>query len=125
LPSPPDLALSSDDWRKIRDVISDERAEALISLANTAETYNLFTGEIADQWPTFRLLDGATGSPSPADRAQVRLAATKIDNNLRWVMFQGSTGSVENLREAGLAPNGDLPPSARFVDDCGLLKDWH
>ena len=124
LPSPPDLALSSDDWRKIRDVISDERAGALISLTNTAETYNLFTGQIAEQWPTFRLLDGATGSPSPADRAQVRLAATKVDNNLRWVMFQGSTGSVENMHEAGLEPNGDLPPSARFVDDCGLLKDW-
>lgn len=124
LPSPPDLTLNSDDWRKIREVISDERAGALISVTDTAETYNSFTSEIAEQWPTFRLLDGATGSPSPADRAQVRLAATRIDNNLRWFMFQGSTGSVENLRQSGLPPNDELPPSARFVDDCGLLKDW-
>jgi len=125
LPSPPGLKLSSDDWRKIRDVVSDERAAALISVTDTAETYSSFTSAIAEQWPTFRLLDGASGSPSSADRAQVRLAATKIDNDLRWMMFQGSTGSVENLRQSGLPPNFDLPPSARFVDNCGLLKDWH
>jgi hypothetical protein len=124
LPAPPDVALSSDDWRKIRDVIPEERAGALISVIGTAETYSSALGDIAAQWATFRLLDGATGSPSAADRAEVRLAATRIDNNLRWMMFQGSTGSVDNLRQAGLAPNRDLPPSARFVDDCGLLKDW-
>ena len=71
------------------------------------------------------ILDGAMGTPSVADRSQVRLAASRIDNDLRWMMFQGSTGSVENLRQAGLVPSGDLPPSTRFVDDCGLLKDWH
>jgi hypothetical protein len=125
LPAPPGLTLSSDDWRKIRDIISEERAEALISVTGTAETYGSSTADIAAQWATFRLLDGATGTPSPADRAEVRLAATRIDNNLRWIMFQASTGSVDNLRQAGLTPNGALPPSARFVDDCGLLKDWH
>ena len=124
LPAPPGVALSSDDWRRIRDVIPEERAGALISVIGTAETYSSAVADIAAQWATFRLLDGATGSPSAADRAEVRLAATRIDNNLRWMMFQGSTGSVENLRQAGLAPNGALPPSARFVDDCGLLKDW-
>jgi hypothetical protein len=125
LPAPPDLALSSDDWQKIRDVTSEERVGALNSVTGTADTYSSTVADIAAQWATLRLLDGATGSPSTADRAQVRLAATRIDNNLRWLMFQGSTGSVENLRKAGLAPNGDLPPSARFVDDCGLLKGWH
>jgi hypothetical protein len=124
LPAPPDLTLSSDDWRKIRDVIPQEQTEALNSVVSTAEGYDSSTGEIAAQWATLRLLDGVNGPPSVADRAQVRLAATRIDNNLRWLMFQGSTGSVDNLREAGLAPNGDLPQSARFVDDCGLLKDW-
>ena len=124
LPAPPDLALNGDDWRKIRDVIPEEQAGGLISVIGTAETYSSAIADIAEQWATLRLLDGATGSPSAADRAQVRLAATRIDNHLRWIMFQGSTGSVENLRQAGLPPNGDLPPSARFVDDCGLLKDW-
>ena len=125
LPAPADSALSSDDWRKIGDVVTDERIAALNSVTGTATTYSSFVNDIATQWATFRLLDGAMGTPSVADRSQVRLAASRIDNDLRWMMFQGSTGSVENLRQAGLVPSGDLPPSTRFVDDCGLLKDWH
>lgn len=124
LPLPEEMELSGDDWRKIRNLIPDSRADALMVLFGTTESYHGFIADTARQWATLRLLDGATGPPSAADRSQVRLAATIIDNNLRWMMFQGTTVSVKTLKNAGLPVSAEMPPAARFVDRCGLFKDW-
>ena len=124
LPLPDTVQLSADDWRKIRMVVPDKRADALVGIFGAGSAYQQFISDIAQQWPTLRLLDGTDGPVSAEDRSRVRLAAIVIDNDLRWMMFQHATGSPRAFPAAGIATSADLPDSAALVDNCGLLKDW-
>lgn len=124
LPQPSKTTFSGEEWQKIRTIVSPDQARAYATLSGTIESYLGFTEDTARQWAILRLLDGEDGTPSAADRAQVRLAATIVDNNLRWMMFQQSAGSTQTLESVGLGGDRSLPDSFRFVDRCGLLKDW-
>ncbi|QNM82136.1 hypothetical protein H8M03_08870 [Sphingomonas sabuli] len=124
LPQPSRLNFSGDEWQKVRRLVPQEKSTSFTTLAGTIETYQAFISDTAQQWAKLRLLDGNDGTPSPADRSQVRLAATIIDNNIRWMMFQQRAGSAQTLATVGMAGDKRLPDSARFVDRCGLLTDW-
>jgi hypothetical protein len=124
LPSGDAGAFDSEDWRKIRQVVPKDRADALLVIDRTVQTYNDFISDTARQWALFRVIDSSVGRPSDEDRSRVRQAAAIIDNNIRWMMFQHATGSTGNMKSTGIGRYVEMPKSAQFVDRCGLLKDW-
>jgi hypothetical protein len=124
LPSGDERIFDSDDWRKMRQVLPKDRADALLVIAQTTQTYNDFTSDIARQWALFRLIDTSAGEPSAEDHSRVRQAAAMIDNDVRWMMFQHATGSTGNMQATGIGRYAELPASARLVNRCGLLEDW-
>ena len=78
---------------------------------------------IRDGWSTFALLDPANGTPTDADRANVRLAAIRV---MDYVRLMRANGVAEEMEILGVPADqwhvGELEPLG--VDRCGMLLDW-
>lgn len=81
------------------------------------------SGLIRDGWSTFALLDPANGTPTDADRANVRLAAIKV---MDYVRLMRSNGVTEEMKVLGVKPEQwqSLDLARSGVDQCGMLLNW-
>lgn len=77
--------------------------------------------DIAREWAAFGLLDPAYGTPSEADRANVRLAAMRIRTLIKMEIYKAREVLDESTR-IGVTP-ADQDYTA-VVNDCGLLRNW-
>lgn len=123
LPNLGDTTMSAEDQRKLRIVVTPDRADAIMGFLVSVKAYNVKLESVAAQWPALALLDGTSGPPSAEDRSRARLAATTIDNELRWMAYIHRVQKAE-FPSAGLPVSDDLGGRDEVVDDCGLLKDW-
>jgi hypothetical protein len=92
-----------------------------VAPANIILGYNR---EIASEWAVFGLLDPAFGRPSPLDRANVRLAATRVRTLLKMQAYK-----VREMKRVtdrlGISEDSDAASDYReLADKCGLLKNW-
>ena len=123
IPQVSKLNLGEDEWNKIRTVASDAQMDQLLLADSNRATAERYSVDLTNEWATLRLLDSAIGPSSAEDRARVRLATAVIEDRLRWMV--NNRGQWEEMRrKLGIAPNRELPPSEKYVDACGLLKDW-
>jgi len=122
-PSATETHLSEDEWRRLEDYVGADRTAAFRDFVLNAKTIFDYSADISDEWATLKLMDQATGPPSTADRARIRLATAIIDNRIRWLIFNRRQAS-DFLADGGIPHGSDLPDSDSAVDQCGLIKDW-
>ena len=98
-------------------------------LAVNASVVRAANDALLHNWRSFKLLDPLFGQPSPADRANVRLAAMQARAALRTLMRNADV--VKNL--TGQMRIHPLPGQKfevtglqvdREVDECGLRRSW-
>lgn len=101
--------------------LGPEKMTALASLESARAIMEEAITQIAADWAIFRLLDPAYGTPSAADRANVRLAAIRVADRVRLLRFKYEE-NLENVRLLGLRPGVAAPPS--IIDGCGMIRNW-
>lgn len=123
LPSSDTIEWNDEQREKVALIADADRIIAIENLKSYADTTSLFSGDIGNEWATFRLLDPSLGEPSALDRARVRQAAVVIDNRLRWLQFARQPVELTH-QTSGVPTDTGLPESARLADACGLLLNW-
>lgn len=81
------------------------------------------TIRLRDAWSTFLLLDPANGTPSDADRANVRLAAIRAIDHIRVLVVNTPAEQMQALGIDSREWQGDSPV-ADDLDSCGLIRNW-
>ena len=94
------------------------------SVGQQAQIILGFNRELASDWSVFPLLDERLGTPSPEDRANVRLAAARALTQLKMQRFKVSEIELVGNRYP-IAPSARSTNEYRSITDrCGLLKNW-
>ena len=98
-------------------------------LAVNASVVRAANDALIHNWRSFKLLDPSLGQPSPADRANVRLAAMQVRAALRTLMRNANVvKTLTGQMRIHPAPGQKLEVTGlqvdREVDDCGLPRKW-
>lgn len=109
----------------VRASYGEPVVQAYQDLEKDAEITIGFNSEIARDWAVFGLLDSELGELLPTDRANVRLAAMKVQTQIRMEQFKAQ----ETVRTAGRLDVSSADRQQNRVlkditDRCGLLKNW-
>lgn len=129
LPLPTDMTWPESTTLVARRVYGERLVDQHGSLALNASISRREQDAISRDWPSFELLDPRLGPASAADRANVRLAATRIRASVRLLMVNGDfVRTLAKQMRIEPLPGQKLEVSGvdfdKVADDCGLLRQW-
>ena len=121
LPSRAPVAWDEDVRRAAAEAMGEQKMRDLTALESALMVNDEVAGQVSQDWAAFRLLDPAYGQPSSADRAAVRLVATRIADRIRLLRFKYEENKTA-LERLQIAPSPAVPEGT--VDDCGMIWNW-
>lgn len=108
------------------DLYGADKMDAVTDIISQANYFADVNVNIRNEWATFALLDPANGPPSALDRANVRVAAIRVANHVRLLLYK-STESADDLQLLGIERPTDDEVRKRFgriADECGMIRKW-